>query len=146
MGGGGGSGKKDAAPSTPPSKAAPAPSMPLSKAALGNILDDNNDPFYRCAAHRLCLSMDNQTSQFLMCINCNQCIHLFCTTHRILPQQISPKRGRRIGRKPRWMKRIMSQFVFSVQPRLKLLKYRLRRRSFQSASRPVRAKQHGRRK
>ena len=78
MGGGGGSGKKDSAPSTPPSKAAPAPSMPLSKAALGNILDDNNDPFYRCAAHQLCQSMGNQTSQFLMCINCNQCVHLFC--------------------------------------------------------------------
>jgi len=65
-------------PSTPPSKAVPAPSMPPSKAALGNILDDNNDPFYRCAAHRLCQPMGDQTSQFLMCINCNQCVHLFC--------------------------------------------------------------------
>jgi hypothetical protein len=53
----GGSGKKDVATSTPPSKAAPAPSMPPSKATQGKTLDDSNNRFYHCAAHRLSLSM-----------------------------------------------------------------------------------------
>jgi hypothetical protein len=51
-------GNQDTAPSTPPSKA-----------TQEKTLDDNNDPYYRCAAHRLCRSMGDQTSQFLMCIN-----------------------------------------------------------------------------
>ena len=53
-------GDQDTAPSTPPSKATPE------KTTLD---DTNNDPYYRCAAHRLCRSMGDQTSQFLMCIN-----------------------------------------------------------------------------
>ena len=91
-------GDQDTAPSTPPSKATPekppvehvggdqdtAPSTPPSKATPEKTLDDtNDDPYYRCAAHRLCRSMGDQTSQFLMCINCNQPVHLFCAEYLI---------------------------------------------------------------
>jgi hypothetical protein len=61
-----------------------APSTPPSKATLEKTLEDtNNDPYYRCAAHRLCRSMGDQTSQFLMCINCNEPVHLFCAEYLI---------------------------------------------------------------
>ncbi len=39
-----------------------APSTPPSKAAQGETLD----PYRHCAAHRLCRSMGDQTSQFVM--------------------------------------------------------------------------------
>ena len=60
-----------------------APSMPPSKAAEGQTLDNNNNPYNRCAAHQLCLSMGNQTSQFLMCIDCNEPVHIFCAEYLI---------------------------------------------------------------
>jgi hypothetical protein len=36
-----------------------------------------DDPYFRCAANRLCLSVGNQTSQMCICINCNIPAHLF---------------------------------------------------------------------
>ena len=63
-----------------------ATSIPSSSPATshhGQALDDNNDPFFRCAANRLCRSMGDQTSQFLNCINCNQLAHLFCAEYLI---------------------------------------------------------------
>ena len=82
---------QDTAPSTPPSRANAdqllgdiVPALILKSDAQGKTLDDNNDPYYHCAAHRfrLCLSMmGNQTSQFLMCINCNDPVHLFCAEY-----------------------------------------------------------------
>ena len=65
-------GNQDTAPSTPPSKA-----------MQEKTLDDYNDPCYHCAAHRLCQCMGNQTSQFLMYINCNEPVHLFCAKYLI---------------------------------------------------------------
>ena len=65
-------GNQDTAPSTPPSKA-----------TQEKTLDDNNDPYYCCAAHRLCRSMGDQTSKFLMFINCNEPVHLFCAEYLI---------------------------------------------------------------
>ncbi len=55
--------------------------MPPSKATQEKTFDENNDPYYRCAAHWLWLSMGDQISQFLMCINCNEPFHLFCTKY-----------------------------------------------------------------
>ncbi len=78
VGGGGGLGpglNQDTAPSMPSSTPA--------KSHHGQTLDNNDDPFYRCAANRLCRSMGNQTSQILMCINCNQPVHLFCAEYLI---------------------------------------------------------------
>ena len=63
-----------------------APSMLSTSPAAshhGQALDDNHDPFFRCAANRLCRSMGDQTSQFLNCINCNQLAHLFCAEYLI---------------------------------------------------------------
>ena len=68
-------GDQDTAPSTPPSKATPEKTL--------DDTNNNDDPYYRCAAHRLCRSMGDQTSQFLMCINCNQPVHLFCAEYLI---------------------------------------------------------------
>ena len=59
------------------------PPSTAAKAAQRQTLDDNNDPYYCCAAHRLCQSMGDQMSQFLMCINCNKSVHLFCTEYLI---------------------------------------------------------------
>ncbi len=59
------------------------PSSTPAKSHHGQALNDNNDPFYRCAANRLCRSMGNQTSQLLTCINCNQPAHLFCAEYLI---------------------------------------------------------------
>ena len=82
--GGGGSGKKDGG-SMPRDDLLlnqdTDPSTPLSKSVQGKTHDDKDDPYYRCAAHRLCLSMGDQTSQLLMCINCNQPLHLFCAEY-----------------------------------------------------------------
>ena len=58
-----------------------APSTPPSKAPQGKTLDDHNDPYYRCTAHRMCLSMGDQTLQFLMCFNCNEPVYLFCAEY-----------------------------------------------------------------
>ena len=130
--GGGGSGKKDGdsirggdslignqdmAPSTPPSKA-----------TQEKTLDDNNDPYYRCAAHQLCRSMGDQTSQFLCASIATNLFTYFAqstslnrrqlpNTRLIFLYKISPKRERRAGRKPRRVKRITLRFVFSVRPR-----------------------------
>ena len=40
-------------------------------------LDKIDDPFFRCTANRLCQSVGDETSQILICINCNISAHLF---------------------------------------------------------------------
>ena len=39
------------------------------------------DPYFRCAANRLCRSIGDQTSQMCICINCNIPAHLFCAEY-----------------------------------------------------------------
>ena len=39
------------------------------------------DPFFRCTASRLCRSVGDETSQMLICINCNTSAHLFCAEY-----------------------------------------------------------------
>jgi hypothetical protein len=75
-----------------------APSMPSTDNAdqqLGNVACpapmfendvqgmtiDDNDPYYCCAAHRLCQSIGNQTSQFCINVYFNQSVHLFCAEY-----------------------------------------------------------------
>ena len=105
-----------------------APSMPPSKATQEKTFDENNDSYYRCAAHRLCRSMGDQTSQFLMCINCNELVHLFCAEYLIDQTPVAEetlyisvkdftKEGKARGRKPRLLTRMTLRFVFSVRPR-----------------------------
>ena len=40
-----------------------------------------DDPYFRCAANRLCQSVGNQTLQMCICINCNIHAHLFCAEY-----------------------------------------------------------------
>ncbi len=44
-------------------------------------LDKIPDPFFCCPANRLCCSVSNETSQMLICINCNISAHLFCAEY-----------------------------------------------------------------
>jgi hypothetical protein len=44
-------------------------------------LDKIPDPFFRCVANRLCRSVGDETSQMLICINCNISAHLFCNEY-----------------------------------------------------------------
>ncbi len=44
-------------------------------------LDNIPDPFFRCTANRLCCSVGNETSQMLICNNCNISAHLFCAEY-----------------------------------------------------------------
>jgi hypothetical protein len=45
-------------------------------------LDKIDDTFFCCAANRLCRSVGDETSQMLICINCNISAHLFCAEYR----------------------------------------------------------------
>jgi hypothetical protein len=40
-----------------------------------------DDPYFRCAANRLCRSVGDQTSQMCICIDCNIPAHLFCAEY-----------------------------------------------------------------
>ena len=44
-------------------------------------LDKIADPIFCCAANRLCCSVGVETSQMLICINCNISAHLFCAEY-----------------------------------------------------------------
>ena len=78
---------EDRAPSTPSTDNADQPlgnvarPAPMFENDAQGMTIDDNDPYYSCAAHRLCRSIGNQTSQFCICVNCNQSVHLFCAEY-----------------------------------------------------------------
>jgi hypothetical protein len=51
-------------------------------------LDMIPDPFFHCAANRLCRSVGDETSQMLICINCNISAHLFCAEYLLFQNPV----------------------------------------------------------
>jgi len=139
-----------------------APSTPPSKSVQGKTHDDKDDPYYCCAAHRLCLSMGDQTSQLLMCINCNQPFHLICAEYLMEQKPVDEdhtlyisvrdftKEGRVCCKKISASEKDNIVFCILCSAKIKLLRYRLRPWSLQSwrtsINLPIQARQHQRRK